>query len=121
MSPTLGQVLHQIKNTAGPVWDCGVLGLSADEKTGGLQIVLEATAVLPDQELQAAAAAIRAAYGVENPAFSVKYRLKALDAAAAEHLRRLFMRLHPSAARDGQDFLRKHGRRHPGHHQVTIS
>ena len=36
MSPTLGQVLNQIKNTAGPVWDCGVLGLSADEKTGTL-------------------------------------------------------------------------------------
>ena len=98
MSPTLGQMLNQIKNTAGPVWDCGVLGLSADEKTGGLQIVLEAERVLQKAHLDAAAAEIKQAYGVENTAFSVKYKLRSLDAAAAEHLRQQFILLHPSAA-----------------------
>ena len=73
MSPTLGQVLNQIKNTAGPVWDCGVLGLSADEKTGGLQISLEADRVLQQAQLESAAAEIKQTYGVENTAFSVKY------------------------------------------------
>ena len=66
MSPTLGQVLNQIKNTAGPVWDCGVLGLSADEKAGGLQIVLESVRVLQQAQLEAAAAEIKRAYGIEN-------------------------------------------------------
>ena len=98
MSPTLGQVLNQIKNTAGPVWDCGVLGLSADEKTGGLQISLKADRVLQQAQLESAAAEIKQTYGVENTAFSVKYKLKSLDQAAAEHLRQQFIALHPSAA-----------------------
>ena len=98
MSPTLGQVLNQIKNTAGPVWDCGVLGMSADEKNGGLQIALEASHVLKPAQLEEAGFEIKEAYGIEHTYFSVKYKLQSMDDVAADHLRQVFMRLHPSAA-----------------------